>query len=71
MCSYCPTDHTIDINSIISGSYSSNIDLCSASAVYMCLHIQAQVEAIDDTDAFKVVLFGLQHKYKTQLENKI
>jgi len=71
MCSYCPTDYAIDLDSIISRSYSGNIDLCSASAVYMCLHEQAQVEAIDDTDAFNVMLFELQYKYKTRLENKI
>jgi len=51
MCSYRSTYYTIDIYSIVSRSYSSNIYLCSASAVNMCLHIQAQVEAIDESDA--------------------
>ena len=70
MGSNCSTDYTIDVYPVNPWSCSSNVNLCPTSTVNMCLHIRSHVEAIDDTDAFKVMLFGHLCKYKIRLENK-
>lgn len=47
-----PTNHTIDVYSAFARGYACNIDFCSASTGHMGLHMQADVNTIDEIDAY-------------------
>ncbi len=57
-----PTNHTIDVYPAFARSYACNIDFCSASTCHMSVHMQADVNTIDEIDAYwiKVILASIQ-----------
>ena len=47
-----PTNHTINVYAALARSYARNIDFCPTCTNYMSLHIRAEMDAIDEIDAY-------------------